>query len=50
MAVATGRYSRQELAACGPASLFDDLSDTDAVLQAMYAVTSDDADLVASRA
>ncbi|HLV25836.1 MAG TPA: HAD hydrolase-like protein [Gemmatimonadales bacterium] len=50
MAVATGRYSRAELAACAPASVFEDLSDTEAVLAAIDRVTSDDPDTVASHA
>jgi phosphoglycolate phosphatase len=32
IAVATGRYSVEELAACGPAAVFADLTDTDAVV------------------
>jgi phosphoglycolate phosphatase len=32
IAVATGRYSVEELTACGPAAVFADLTDTDAVL------------------
>jgi phosphoglycolate phosphatase len=35
IAVATGRYSVEELAACGPAAVFADLSDTDAVVRAI---------------
>ena len=35
LAVATGTYSRDELAAHGPTLLFDDLSDTRAVLDAL---------------
>lgn len=41
LAVATGRYTREELAACGPAALFDDLADTTAVLAALDRLTSD---------
>jgi phosphoglycolate phosphatase len=37
IAVATGSYSRADLAACGPDHLFEDLADTDAVLQAIFA-------------
>jgi phosphoglycolate phosphatase len=33
--VATGRYSVDELAACGPSAVFPDLRDTDAVLRAI---------------
>lgn len=36
VAVATGSYSRDELAACAPDHLFDDLADTDAVLEAIF--------------
>lgn len=36
VAVATGSYSRDELAACGPDHLFDDLSDTEAVCAAIF--------------
>lgn len=36
VAVATGSYGRDELAAHGPDFLFDDLSDTDAVLHALF--------------
>ena len=36
VAVATGSYSRDELAACGPDHLFDDLSDTEAVWSAIF--------------
>ncbi|HEX6645272.1 MAG TPA: haloacid dehalogenase-like hydrolase [Gemmatimonadales bacterium] len=35
VAVATGGYSLEELAACGPHALFPDLSDTDAVVAAI---------------
>jgi phosphoglycolate phosphatase len=35
IAVATGRYTVNELAACGPAAVFSDLSDTAAVMAAM---------------
>ena len=35
IAVATGRYSVEQLAACRPAAVFADLSDTDAVLRAI---------------
>lgn len=35
MAIATGAYSLEELAACGPDALFADLSDTGQVLQAL---------------
>lgn len=35
VAVATGRYGRAELAACAPDLLFDDLSDVEAVLDAL---------------
>jgi phosphoglycolate phosphatase len=35
VAVATGSYSREDLAACGPDFSFDDFSDTDAVVQAI---------------
>jgi phosphoglycolate phosphatase-like HAD superfamily hydrolase len=35
IAVATGRWSRADLVACGPYAAFDDLSDTDAVLRAI---------------
>lgn len=35
VAIATGKYSREELAACNPDYLFDDLSDTEAVMQAL---------------
>jgi phosphoglycolate phosphatase-like HAD superfamily hydrolase len=35
IAVATGRYSVAELAACGPAAAFEDLSDTEAVMAAI---------------
>ena len=37
IAVATGHYGSAELAACGPAAVFEDLSDTDAVLRAIDA-------------
>lgn len=36
IAVATGSYSRDELAACGPDFLFDSLEDTDAVWEAIF--------------
>lgn len=36
IAVATGRYDVQELAACGPAAVFPDLRDTEAVLRAIH--------------
>jgi phosphoglycolate phosphatase-like HAD superfamily hydrolase len=36
VAVATGMYSVDELAACGPHAVFADLSDTDAVLAAIH--------------
>jgi phosphoglycolate phosphatase-like HAD superfamily hydrolase len=35
IAVATGRWSRADLLACGPYAAFDDLSDTDAVVRAI---------------
>jgi phosphoglycolate phosphatase len=35
VAIATGNYSREELAACEPDVLFDDLSDTDAVMKVL---------------
>jgi phosphoglycolate phosphatase-like HAD superfamily hydrolase len=35
IAVATGRYTLQELVACGPAAAFEDLSDTGAVMAAI---------------
>jgi phosphoglycolate phosphatase-like HAD superfamily hydrolase len=35
VAVATGRYTVEELAACGPAAVFRDLRDTDAVVTAL---------------
>jgi phosphoglycolate phosphatase len=35
LAVATGAYSVPDLAACGPHAVFEDLSDTDAVLEAI---------------
>ena len=35
VAVATGGYSVSELAACGPHAVFEDLSDTERVLQAI---------------
>lgn len=35
VAVATGSYSAGELAACGPHAVFDDLSDTELVLEAI---------------
>lgn len=35
VAIATGNYSREELAECVPDFLFDDLSDTEAVMQAL---------------
>jgi phosphoglycolate phosphatase-like HAD superfamily hydrolase len=35
VAVATGSYSVEELAACGPHAVFADLSDTDGVLRAL---------------
>ena len=35
IAVATGRFSVEELAACGPAAAFEDLSDTGAVMAAI---------------
>jgi phosphoglycolate phosphatase len=35
VAIATGKYSREELAACSPDFLFDDLSDTEAVMRAL---------------
>jgi phosphoglycolate phosphatase len=35
IAVATGRYTLQELVACGPAAAFEDLSDTEAVMAAI---------------
>lgn len=35
IAVATGAYSVAELAACGPHAVFEDLSDTEGVLQAI---------------
>lgn len=37
IAVATGSYSRGELADCGPDYLFDDLTDTEAVVAAIMA-------------
>lgn len=36
IAVATGSYSADELRECGPDFLFDDLTDTDAVREAIY--------------
>lgn len=36
VAVATGTIGREELAACGPDSLFDDLADTDAVWRELF--------------
>lgn len=36
IAVATGSYSRDELAACGPDHVFDSLEDTDAVWAAVF--------------
>ena len=33
--VATGRYSVKDLQACGAAAVFEDLSDTEAVVQAI---------------
>ena len=38
VAVATGRYSLSELAAHAPAALFEDLTDTDAVVHAILSV------------
>ncbi len=38
--VATGRYSAKDLSACGAFAAFDDLSDTDAVLAAIFAPAS----------
>jgi phosphoglycolate phosphatase-like HAD superfamily hydrolase len=35
IAVATGSYDREQLAACGPDAVFADLSDTAAVLAAI---------------
>jgi len=35
IAVATGRYTVDELTACGPAAVFQDLSDTEAVMAAI---------------
>jgi phosphoglycolate phosphatase-like HAD superfamily hydrolase len=35
IAVATGRYTVDELSACGPAAVFQDLSDTEAVMAAI---------------
>jgi phosphoglycolate phosphatase-like HAD superfamily hydrolase len=35
VAVATGKYTREELASHGPDFLFDDFSDPDAVLKAI---------------
>jgi phosphoglycolate phosphatase len=35
IAVATGRYTVEQLSACGPAAAFNDLSDTDAVMTAI---------------
>jgi phosphoglycolate phosphatase-like HAD superfamily hydrolase len=35
IAVATGRWSRADLLACGPYAAFEDLSDTDAVVRAI---------------
>jgi phosphoglycolate phosphatase-like HAD superfamily hydrolase len=35
IAVATGHYSSAELEACGPYAVFEDLSDTDAVIAAI---------------
>ncbi len=37
VAVATGTFTQDELAACGPDHLFQDLIDTDAVLDAIFA-------------
>jgi phosphoglycolate phosphatase len=37
IAVATGGYSVDDLAACGPHAVFEDLSDTDRVLEAILA-------------
>ncbi len=36
VAVATGGYSAVDLAACGPHSVFDDLSDTSSVIDAIF--------------
>jgi len=36
LAVATGSYSAEQLAACGPDHLFEDLTDTGAVLAAIF--------------
>ena len=36
VAVATGGYSVSDLAACGPHAVFEDLSDTDQVLEAIF--------------
>jgi phosphoglycolate phosphatase len=36
IAVATGSYTREQLAACGPDHTFEDLQDTDAVWQAIF--------------
>lgn len=36
IAVATGTFSEEELASCGPDFLFSDLSDTEAVLRAIH--------------
>lgn len=44
LAVATGRYTREELAACSPAALFDDLTDTDAVMDAIERITAAETD------
>ena len=35
VAVATGAYSVADLVACGPHAVFEDLSDTDRVLEAI---------------
>lgn len=35
VAIATGKYTREELAACNPDFLFDDFSDTEAVMRAL---------------
>jgi phosphoglycolate phosphatase len=40
LGVATGHYPADELAACGAFAVFDDLSDTDAVVAAIFAPPS----------
>ena len=49
IAVATGRYTREELAECSPAAVFDDLCDTEAVMTAIDSATAGEPDALVQR-